>query len=119
MEKGGTVEPIKLVTIGLPNLLEGLVSSAFDKRGNLEIIGHYRSLSQYLARDDEKPTVIVIESAGANECNEVMYSHPRAQLVSIENSGRKLYLWKMVPHMQNLGEVSLDELVDKILPDKN
>ena len=114
------METIKLVTIGLPNLLKGLVSNAFDKRGALKINGHFHNLSQYLTLgDDEEPTVIVIESAGTNECMDVLYSHPRIHLVSIENSGKKFHLWKMIPHLQTLGEVSPDELVNEILSDIN
>lgn len=114
------MEPIKLVTIGLPSLLEGLVVNAFQKRGSLKIIGNYQDVSQYLSHnDDEEPSVIIIESAGSTDCRHVLNSHPRVQLVSIENSGRKFHLWKLVPHMQTLGEVSPDELVNEILLDNN
>lgn len=113
------MEPIKLVTIGLPNLLEGLVVNAFQKRGSLKIIGNYQDLSQYLSRiDDEEPSLILIESAQSNDYSDVLYSHPRVRLVSIENSGRKFHLWKLVPHLQTLGEASPDELVSEILSEQ-
>lgn len=108
--------PIKLVTIGLPNLLEGLMSNAFQKRGSMKLIGKYENVSQYFARiDNEEPDVIIVESAKSNDCRQVLYTHPRVQLVSIENSGRKLHLWKLVPQMLTLGEASPDELVNQIL----
>ena len=112
------MEPIKLVTIGLPNLLEGLVVNAFQKRGSLKVIANYQDVSQYLSHhDNEKPSIIIVEAAGSNECREVLYSYPRVQLLSIENSGRNFHLWKLVPHLQTLGEVSPDELVNEILSD--
>jgi len=113
------VELTKLVTIGLPNLLKELVFDAFEKRCSLKVIGDYQHLSQYLSRaDDEEPSVIIIESAGSKDCIDVLYSYPRAQLVSIENSGRKFHFWGLTPQMQTLGEVSPDELISEILSEK-
>lgn len=110
------MEPIKLVTIGLPKLLEGLIVDAFQKRGSLERIGNYDNVSEYLAnRNGQEPSIVIIELAASEECERVLYYYPRARLVSIENSGRAIHLWTLVPHMQILGELSPEELVVEII----
>ena len=110
------MEPIKLVTIGLPKLLDGLIVDAFQKRGSLERIGNYDNVSQYLAnKDGQEPSIVIIELAASEECERVLNSCPRARLVNIESSGRAIHLWKLVPYMQILGELSPEELVVEIM----
>ena len=112
------MEPIRLLTIGLPNLLEVLVLKAFGKRGSVDIIGHYEDLQQFISHSvDIDPTIIIIESADIDDCLDVLYLYPKINLVYIEHSGKNFNLWKLVPRKQVLGEVSADELVEKILSD--
>ena len=113
------MESIRLLTIGLPNLLRSLVSNAFGKRGSIVNIGHYENMQQFY-RDsaDIDPTVVIIESANADDCLDLLYLHPKIRLVCSKNSGKNFYLWKLAPEKQALGEVSPDELVSKILTER-
>ncbi len=110
------MEPIRLLTIGLPNLLEGVILNAFGKRGSVNTIGHYENLQQFIGHSaDIDPTIIIIESANIDDCLDVLNLYPKINLVYIEHSGKSFNLWKLVPRKQVLGEVSADELVEKIL----
>jgi len=110
------VEPIRLLTIGLPNLLEGLVSNAFVKQGPLKNVGSYENLQQFFSHGtDSDPTVIFIESSNTDDCMDVLYKFPKTSLVSMQGSGKSFDLWKLVPQKLVLGEVSPEELVSKIV----
>lgn len=106
---------IRLLTIGLPNLLNDLVSNAFNKAGMLSAIECYEDVQQFIAnRTDVDDSVIIVESMSVDDCMKILHSHQRICLVCVEDSGKKFHLWELIPQRQVLGELSLDELVNRI-----
>ena len=109
------MESIRLLTIGLPNLLDTLVSNAFSKGGVLKSFERCESLKQYFQHcAADEPTLIIVESMSNDDCMHILQLSQRIRLVSIEDSGKRFNLWELIPQKQVLGELSLDELVDRI-----
>jgi hypothetical protein len=110
------VESINLLTIGLPNLLDEMVLNAFSKKGVLAKFERFDDLQQYLAGDStDVSDVILVESMSSDECISLMQLYQNIRLVSVDESGKSFSLWELVSKKQVLGELSLDELVNRIL----
>lgn len=110
------VEPIKILTFGLPKILRGIVTESFSNQGVLNVLGHYDSVTEYKYQQDnhEQPSVIIVNSKQTDQCPEVLYQYPRARVVSIETQGKYLSVWRMVPEKKDLGEISSDELAEVV-----
>lgn len=110
------VEPIKILTFGLPKILRGIVTESFSKQGVLDVLGHYDSVTEYRHKknNNEQPSVIIVDSKQTDQCPDVLYQYPRARVVSIETQGKYLSVWRMVPEKKDLGEISSDDLAEMV-----
>ncbi len=108
------MEPIKILTFGLPKILQGIVAESFRKYGTLDVLGHYETVNEYFTgcHKDDLPNVIIVDSNQSDQCPDVLYQHPKARVVSIETQGQFFSVWRMVPEKTDLGEISSDELAE-------
>lgn len=106
------MEPIKILTFGLPKILQGIVTESFSKQSSLNILGHFDSVNEYFHQhiSDHEPSIIIVEAKQTEKCPEVLYQYPRARVVSIETQGKYLSVWRMIPEKKDLGEISSDQL---------
>lgn len=110
------MEPVRLLTIGLPNLLNDLLTKAIERSGSLRAVDCYEDLQEFLDHElNIEPTVVIVESMAMDDCQQIFQSYQKIQLICVENSGKNFDLWELVPKKQVLGEVSLDELVNRVL----
>jgi hypothetical protein len=144
------VESTKLVTIGLPKILQEIVFQSFSARGSIKILGHYSAMEDYLKYSSasqsagriqssndayfgaesggedsamtvdttdgaiNEPQVILLQTEAANRCPLLLYKFPSARVVSLEDYGKYIVVWKLTPERKILGQVSSDELADYI-----
>ncbi len=110
------MEPANFLTIGLSNLLDGLITNAFNKRGSLENIGRYESIQKFLNHSATVDrTIIIMEPKISEDCLDALRQYQKVRLVCVENSAKSFSLWKLEPRQQTLGEMSPDELIKTIL----
>lgn len=106
---------INILCCGLSKVLYDIVEDSFRRRESLRILGNYPSLNMFQFADKEQPDVIIMESRRSDRCPDVLYEYPRAKVVSIEQHGKCITVWQLLPGQQNLGELSSDELANVIL----
>ena len=110
------MEPIRLLTIGLPNLLDEMLFDAFSKEGALKSFESCENVPEYLTDSTrDEPILIIVESMSTADCMKILQRYQKIRLVSVEDSGKRLNVFELVPQKQVLGEVSIDELVDRVL----
>lgn len=108
------MEPIKILTFGLPKILQGIVAESFRKYGTLDVLGHYGTIEEYFTDSgkDYFPNIIIVDSKQSDQCPDVLYQYPKARVVSIETQGKYFSVWRMVPDKTDLGEITSDELAE-------
>ena len=110
------MEPVSLLTIGLPKMLQKIVSDSFIKIRSVNLISHFASIGDFLRQSEQvEPSVILVESNHTSVCLELLYLYPRARVVMIKRSGKSFVIWKMIPIKKILDDVSSDELVNAII----
>lgn len=104
------MEPVNIVCVGLSQALYGILEASFSKQNSFWVMGNFESLNEPSLLWDEQPQIIIVEATHTNICSDALYRFPRAKVISIEQQGKRIAVWRLVMDGQDLGEISSDEL---------
>lgn len=86
-----------------------------------DIIREQPDLELFAAGDDVAATVgetdarcVLLHAADEEECTELLAQYPRLKVLSVEDDGRRGFLYELRPHRRPLGEVSPMRLIDAL-----
>ena len=118
----------KIVTIGLPVLLQEIIVNALEKHITVTPPESYESLSDFQTsyKSSDKyldvsitPDLVVIESESEKDCKEMLSTFPLSKILLVEKTGASMAVWTMIPRKTELGKVSSDALAEIILSVNN
>lgn len=93
-------------------MLGELIGDMVREQPDLELIA---------AGDDLAATVgethaqfVLLHAAGEDECAELLDRFPRLKVLSVEDDGRRGFLYELKPHRRALGELSPGRLISAL-----
>lgn len=98
----------------MPRLLHDIVKSALDGERDLDVFTTKAGVEEleFDASLGETDVVILSEdSPAADDHAAVLHANPRIRVIGISDRGRGAFLYELLPHRLDLGELSATSLV--------
>ena len=104
----------RVLLVGLPRLLNGVVRGLVDQDGDLEIVGESDPVDMVSAVASMAPDVALVGNAqsGVPRMVSLIASHPTLRIITIEKDGRSATVHYGVIAPITLKEVSANSLLD-------
>jgi len=119
VSRGAVIGQIRILLVALSRLVADMVTSAIERQPDMAALAPAVSLATLVGdvRRLEPDVVIVGLAPGGelpHECVQALAERPQMRLLGIEDHAARTSLFALQPVRAELGEVSLDELVDAI-----
>ena len=109
---------IRILVSDLPQLLCDAVRRLILAQSDMELLGDVATaeeLSAAVAGGGVDVVIVGLSFATrAGDRDPLLYAAPRLRMLGIAHDGRRAGLYRLRPHMTELGEVSRDELLKAI-----
>ena len=112
------MQSIKVVMVGLPNMLRDILLGVFANAPDIKIVGNYHDFVELLSTQ-AAPGADVIVLGGQDEQLDTMSldfleRHPRSTVIGVAAHGHNTFLVQLSPKLKTLGEVSPEEMLTAI-----
>jgi DNA-binding NarL/FixJ family response regulator len=108
------VEPIRILLVGMPQLMSDIVEVELEAQPDMEIVAVLDSLSSLLGvARQTRPDVLVLSVGGTSlpeECGPVFAERPELRVLGIEQEAVEASLFELRPRCVPLGAVSPADL---------
>jgi hypothetical protein len=111
----GEVEPIRVLLVGMPRMLRGIVNGLVSVEPDLEIVGELGDVEAELPAIEASGATVVI--AGVQAPLLARRLSDRARVLGVSPDGREGVLYELRPHERVLGEISPATLLAAIRGD--
>lgn len=110
--------PLRIVLIGLPRLLAGIVRVLVDAHDEFTVVADYPPSTAIEAALRESPADVVVlggrpeDPADLGRCLE---TQPRLRALAVDGDGRRALVYELRPTVRVIGELSSETLVETLL----
>jgi DNA-binding NarL/FixJ family response regulator len=111
------VKRIRVILIGLTQMLREIVVDAVGRERDLEIVRSYPPAADFTTAVAESKAAVVIAGADSSDSATVrrtLWKFPSVKIVSISDDARQIALHELALHRQNLGNLSPERLAAAI-----
>ena len=111
------VEKRRVLLLDLPRMLGELVRSAVARDEGLEIVGEVSEAEAPAAVARTRPHFVIVgdnQPSPPLSCRAEFDIHPHLAVLALTGNGRDGTLWELAPRHVTLGDLSEDELLEKI-----
>jgi hypothetical protein len=101
--------PVRVAVVDLPPMLSDIVKDILNQPADVLIVG---------AEATDEADVIILAAQGDElppAGRSQLERRPAAKVLTISSEGRRAYLYELLPHRTNLGEVSTSSLLKAVL----
>jgi hypothetical protein len=109
------LEPTRILLVGLPRLLEEIVTRILAETEDLVLVGvtpEVDSLARVASRT--RPNVVVVQGADRQLVTSLFLQDPRVALLAIDEGARRSSLCLLKPECNRVGDLSPESLVAAI-----
>jgi DNA-binding NarL/FixJ family response regulator len=125
VRRGAVIGQIRILLVGLSRLVADMVTSAIERQPDMAALAPVAALGPVASLatlvDDVRrlePDVVIVGLQPGGElpraCVQALAERPQMRVLGIEDHAASTHLYELQPVRAELGELSLDELVDAI-----
>jgi hypothetical protein len=100
------------IVSALPGMLGAIVADVIRQQPDLELFSAGDDVAAAVGETDAE--FVLLDAAGQRECTELLARYPRLKVLSVEDDGRRGFLYELRPHRRPLGEMSPMRLIDAL-----
>jgi DNA-binding NarL/FixJ family response regulator len=112
------METTRVLLVEMPQMLRDIVKDIVGGEGDMEVVGELADQERVLATALDRRTDFLIVGLESGEMPEVFEDlvslDPGVEVLAVARDGRQSFLYKLQPHLTELGELSPDLLLDTI-----
>ena len=107
-------EPVRVLLLELPQLLRGILEQAMDVQTGCEMVKDSRTAFQMLTEQPASADIVILglsEPQDVTLVPAVFAQWPRAQVMTITQTGHDAAVYELQPRRRALGDMSPTEIV--------
>jgi hypothetical protein len=109
------VEPVRIVIIDVPRLLQDVVTRILCTLPGVEVTftqGDTNSLAETVAKNDARIAIVGAARYAPADVRDTLLLHPLTKVLAVVGDGSNATLYELRPYVIELGEVSPERLVE-------
>jgi len=112
------VAQIRILLAGMPRMLRAIIAELINSQLDMRVVaevgrdGALRDLARQL-----EPDMVILGVDGQEipaEARELVRERPSTKVLAVEATGRRAWLYELRPHLELIGEISNDALLEAI-----
>lgn len=110
-------EPVRVLLLGMPQLLRGILEHAVQLQSDCELLKDTRRAFQMLAEQTVPPDIVILGLTAAEDATLVpaLFARwPTAQVMTVMQAGDDAAVYELRPRRRALGQMSPAEIVETL-----
>jgi chemotaxis response regulator CheB len=108
----------RILIVEIPSLLRELIGEIIADEGDMEVVGELPDLQRVSELAERTGANFVITGRTHPEFDsayeELLRQRPAMRVLAVQHQGRQSSLYELLPHVENLGELSAETLLTVI-----
>jgi hypothetical protein len=106
---------LRVLLFQIPRMIRDIIEAAVESTRDLVVV---RSGEQSLFRavPDASADAVIIGFDNAEQAKGLFTVYPRLKVLAVSVQANKAYLYELVPHRKELGELATDSLLNALRP---